>query len=69
MAEIEKINQAAEIAKLKRGSFLGDMYKVREIMIQRRKEKAEQEEREKAALAEKEQAMGGDANGAQAESQ
>lgn len=51
MAEIEKINTAAEIAKLKRGSFLGDMYKVREIMIQRRKDKAEQEEREKAALA------------------
>ena len=34
---------AAEMAKLKRGSFLGDMYKVREIMIQRRKEKAEEE--------------------------
>lgn len=42
------------MAQLKRGSFLGDMYKVREHMIQRRKEKAEQEEREKAALAGKE---------------
>jgi len=32
---------------MKRGSFLGDMYKVREIMIQRRKEKAEREAKEK----------------------
>lgn len=42
------------MTRMKRGSFLGDMYKVREIMIERRKEKAEQEAREKAALAEKE---------------
>lgn len=47
MAEIEKMNKAAEIERLKKGSFLGDMYKVREIMIQRRKEKAEREAKEK----------------------
>ena len=32
---------AEEIAEAKRGSFLGDMYRIRDAMIARRKEKAE----------------------------